>query len=73
MSDKLAEALREVIEDFIAFSPTVFSGRAHDPQDDVDDMMPLSEFECWQVDARAALAAYDAIAADTPTKEADHE
>ena len=37
--------------------PTVFSGRAHDPQDDVDDMMPLAEFEAFQEDATKLLAA----------------
>lgn len=49
------EALTAFIEEVRDFKPTVFSGRAPDPQDSLDDMMPLPEFEAFQEDAEALV------------------
>lgn len=45
--DKLIGFVEEVRD----CSPDIISGRAIDPQDDVDDMMPFNVFESFQAEA----------------------
>ena len=61
-SQKLAAEnarLVDFVSELADYKPTIISGRRRDPQDDVDDMMPLPEFEAFQDDARAFLAGGD--------------
>ena len=43
------------VEEVRDHKPEVISGRARDPQDDVDDMMPVGEFYAFQTDAEAIV------------------
>lgn len=55
----LVERMAAFIGELRDYKPTMISGhdpRDHSGQSDVDDMMPLNEFEAFQADARAILA-----------------
>ena len=48
-------AMVAFIEEVRDFRPDVISGRAHDPQDDLDDMMLVDQFYALQEDAEQII------------------
>ena len=55
---RLADAY-DLLAELQDFKPTVTYGRAPDPQDSVDDLMPVNEFEAFQEDAAKLLKRID--------------
>jgi hypothetical protein len=51
------DALLGFIEEVRDFKPTIIIGRAHDPQNDVDDLMTLEEFASMRADAATLFPA----------------
>ena len=52
----------DLLSELVNHKPTVISGRKPDPQDDVDDLMPVNEFEAFQDDAVKLLKLIDGVA-----------
>jgi len=51
----------DLLSELVNHKPTVFDGRRRDPQDDVDDLMPVGEFEAFQDDAVKLLKLIDGV------------